>query len=81
MNLTNSAQRVLEFIASKDYEAEVIEIYEKLRIDKTLLIGALYRLMQNGVKVTMLSDSNDLQSIRIVKTRMISRYLKGGEIK
>ena len=76
MNLTNNAQRVLEYVASKDYNATAEDIYSALHIDKTVLLSAIYKLMQNGLKVTTTSDNQDIQTVSIKKTRVIKRYLE-----
>ncbi|HEY4622643.1 MAG TPA: hypothetical protein VIH12_02225 [Solibacillus sp.] len=76
MNLTNNAQRVLEYVASKDYSATAEDIYSALHIDKTVLLSAIYKLVQNGLKVTTTSDNQDIQTVSIKKTRVIKRYLE-----
>ena len=76
MNLTNNAQRVLEYVAQKGYEADATAIYSALHIDKTVLLSAIYKLMQNGLKVTTTSDNQDIQTVSIKKTRVIKRYLE-----
>lgn len=76
MNLTNNAQRVLEYVASKDYNATAEDIYSALHIDKTVLLSAIYKLVQNGLKVTTTSDNQDIQTVSIKKTRVIKRYLE-----
>lgn len=76
MNLTNNAQRVLEYVASKDYSATAEDIYSALHMDKTVLLSAIYKLMQNGLKVTTTSDNQDIQTVSIKKTRVIKRYLE-----
>ena len=76
MNLTNNAQRVLEYVASKDYNATAEDIYSVLHIDKTVLLSAIYKLVQNGLKVTTTSDNQDIQTVSIKKTRVIKRYLE-----
>ena len=76
MNLTNNAQRVLEYVASKDYNATAEDIYSALHIDKTVLLSAIYKLMQNGLEVTTTSDNQDIQTVSIKKTRVIKRYLE-----
>lgn len=76
MNLTNNAQRVLEYVASKDYSATAEDIYSALHMDKTVLLSAIYKLVQNGLKVTTTSDNQDIQTVSIKKTRVIKRYLE-----
>lgn len=76
MNLTNNAQRVLEYVARKDYNATAEDIYSALHIDKTVLLSAIYKLVQNGLKVTTTSDNQDIQTVSIKKTRVIKRYLE-----
>ena len=76
MNLTNNAQRVLEYVASKDYSATAEDIYSALHMDKTVLLSAIYKLMKNGLKVTTTSDNQDIQTVSIKKTRVIKRYLE-----
>lgn len=76
MNLTNNAQRVLEYVASKDYSATAEDIYSALHMDKTILLSAIYKLIQSGLKVTTTSDNQDIRTVSIKKTRMIKRYLE-----
>lgn len=76
MNLTNNAQRVLEYVASKDYNATAEDIYSALHMDKTILLSSIYKLVQNGLKVTTTSDNQDIQTVSIKKTRVIKRYLE-----
>lgn len=75
MNLTNNAQRVLEYVAQKGYEADAKAIYNALHIDKTVLLSAIYKLMQNGLKVTTTSDNEDIRTVRIRPTRDLINYL------
>ena len=75
MNLTNNAQRVLEYVASKDYSATADDIYSALHIDKTVLLSVIYKLMQNGLKVTTTSDNEDIRTVRIRPTRDLINYL------
>lgn len=75
MNLTNNAQRVLEYVASKDYNATAEDIYSALHIDKTVLLSSIYKLMQNGLKVTTTSDNEDIRTVRIRPTRDLINYL------
>ena len=76
MNLTNNAQRVLEYVASKGYSTTAEDIYSALHMDKTILLSAIYKLMQNGLKVTTTSDNQDIRTVSIKKTRVIKRYLE-----
>lgn len=78
MNLTNNAQRVLEYVAQKGYEADAKAIYSALHMDKTVLLNAIYKLMQNGLKVTTTSDNEDIRTVHIKKTRVLVNYLKNG---
>ena len=75
MNLTNNAQRLLEYVASRGYEADAKAIYSALHIDKTVLLSAIYKLMQNGLKVTTTSDNEDIRTVRIRPTRDLIDYL------
>lgn len=76
MNLTNNAQRVLEYVASKDYSTTAEDIYSALHMDKTILLSSIYKLVQNGLQVTTTSDNQDIQTVSIKKTRVIKRYLE-----
>lgn len=75
MNLTNNAQRVLEYVASKDYSATAEDIYSALHMDKAVLLSVIYKLMQNGLKVTTTSDNEDIRTVRIRPTRDLINYL------
>lgn len=76
MNLTNNAQRVLEYVASKDYSTTAEDIYSALHMDKTILLSSIYKLVQNGLQVTTTSDNQDIRTVSIKKTRVIKRYLE-----
>lgn len=76
MNLTNNAQRVLEYVAQKGYEADAQAIYSALHMDKTVLLIAIYKLMQNGLKVTTTSDNEEIRTVRIRPTRDLINYLE-----
>ena len=75
MNLTNNAQRVLEYVASKDYSATAEDIYSALHMDKTILLSSLYKLVQNGLQVTTKINKKDIRTVSVKKTRMLNRYL------
>lgn len=76
MNLTNNAQRVLEYVASKGYSTTAEDIYSALHMDKTILLSSIYKLVQNGLQVTTTSDNQDIRTVSIKKTRVIKRYLE-----
>lgn len=78
LNLTNNAQRLLEYVASRGYEVDAKDIYSALHMDKTVLLSAIYKLMQNGLKVTTTSDNEDIRTVHIKKTRVLVNYLKNG---
>lgn len=76
MNLTNNAQRVLEYVASKGYSTTAEDIYSALHMDKTILLSSIYKLVQSGLQVTTTSDNQDIRTVSIKKTRVIKRYLE-----
>lgn len=77
MNLTNNAERLLEYLASCNYSASTKDIYNALHINKAVLLESIDKLTQCGLKVTVAINSKDILSVRIKKTRAIKRYLDG----